>query len=194
LALQSEGTTTFDGQARTLGAKQRSEDGEMRLETIESTRAAGFDWFLSIRELTESGCAGVPELPGIYLILRGSPGAPTFLDRSRGGWFKGKDPAVPVVRLQEEWVDGAVALYIGQAGGGSSRATLRKRLSTYMRFGSGAAVGHWGGRLIWQLEDANELLVAWKPTESSDPREIETALIREFASAHGSRPFANLRD
>ena len=65
-----------------------------------------------------------------------------------------------------------------------------------LQFGRGAPVGHWGGRLVWQLEDAERLVVCWKPvTDHRDPGAVETALIRSFKLAHGGRrPFGNLRD
>ena len=84
-------------------------------------------------------------------------------------------------------------IYIGKAGGPNSNATLRKRLKQYIRFGSGEAVGHGGGRYIWQLEDADQLLFCWKAC--ADAEELEKALIATFKKCHdGKRPFANLKD
>jgi len=83
-------------------------------------------------------------------------------------------------------------LYIGKAGGSGSSATLRNRLTAYIRFGAGRPVGHWGGRLIWQLRDASDLQICWKSTGDHQPREVEKQLIHAFITAHGTRPFANL--
>ena len=62
-----------------------------------------------------------------------------------------------------------------------------------MRFGSGNEVGHWGGRLIWQLADADDLIVCWCETEE-DSRDVERNLIEKFTDEFGDRPFANLAD
>ena len=61
-----------------------------------------------------------------------------------------------------------------------------------MSFGKGSNVGHWGGRLVWQLADSDQLLVAWKQTEE-DPRQVEKDMIKEFRNQYGARPFANLQ-
>ena len=64
-----------------------------------------------------------------------------------------------------------------------------------MCFGQGKPVGHWGGRLIWQLEDAKDLIVCWKVLEKEEPREEEKKMIQAFKKQHeGKRPFANLQD
>lgn len=42
-----------------------------------------------------------------------------------------------------------------------------------MSFGQGKPVGHWGGRLIWQLEDVKDLIVCWKVLEKEEPRDVE---------------------
>jgi hypothetical protein len=76
-------------------------------------------------------------------------------------------------------------VYIGQGG------NLRRRLTQLYRFGSGMPVGHWGGRYLWQLRDADALRIAWRV--EPDPRGAEVALIAGFVVAHGSLPFANLR-
>ena len=74
--------------------------------------------------------------------------------------------------------------------------TLRKRIGQYIRFGSGEPVGHWGGRYIWQLEDADNLLFCWRAVkESEDAEEFESELIADFNVQYGGfRPFANLKD
>jgi hypothetical protein len=79
-----------------------------------------------------------------------------FAERSCGGWFKGKDPTVPQEDLTANWVDDAEVVYIGKAD------QLKRRLTQFADFGAGKPVGHWGGRLIWQLTNVDRLLVAWK--------------------------------
>lgn len=99
-----------------------------------------------------------------------------------------------LAELESNWVNGAIVIYIGKAGGGSSKRTLRKRLSDLLRFGAGKPVGHWGGRLMWQLENVDELRFCWRVAGRDDALEVERQLIREFTAAYGARPFANLRD
>lgn len=126
-------------------------------------------------------------------MWRESVSEPTFFGVSRGGWFKGRDPSVSAETLAANWVATAHILYIGKADAGQSgRRGLRKRLGEYLRFGAGAAIGHWGGRLIWHLADAAELKVYWKPVR--EPRLEETRLITAFVDRYHTLPFANLRN
>lgn len=166
----------------------------MRFETIETIKDAGFGGFRSFAQLMRSGCAEVPDVSGIYMVVRDPTALPVFSSKSKGGHFKGKDPTVELTILERNWVCGAAVLYIGQAGGRGSSSTLRKRLKRYLRFGAGQPVGHWGGRLIWQLEDVDSLLFCWRPAVGVDARELERELIQEFANNFGTRPFANLQD
>lgn len=146
---------------------------------------AGFKGFIPVSALRERGLKMIPDVPGVYMVLRVSEGAPEFLETGSGGHFKGKNPNVPVAELAANWVDGTPVVYIGKA------TSLRKRISQYVRFGQGKPVGHWGGRYIWQLADAPDLLFCWREVDG-DPDAVETELIRAFREAYGSRPFANL--
>ena len=87
----------------------------------------------------------------------------------------------------DRWVPGAHVVYIGKAS-----TSLQQRLTAYRRHGQGAPVGHWGGRLVWQVANP-EYVVAWKVTED-EPREVERRMIAAFVAEYGRRPFANLRD
>ena len=105
-----------------------------------------------------------------------------------------KIPTKSLDRLQEEWVEGALIVYVGQSGS-RSKGTLARRVEQMIRFGQGARVAHWGGRLIWQLADSDRLVVCWKTIQDRDPRDVERALIKAFKTLHGGkRPYANLRD
>lgn len=99
--------------------------------------AAGFAGFVSVGSLRD-GCQQVPESPGVYLVLRDADKPATFLERSVGGAFKGRDPSLETLRLKNEWVDQAAVLYIGSAG------NLRRRVDQLVRFGRGEPIGHWG--------------------------------------------------
>ena len=166
----------------------------MKFDTIDSVKEGGFVGFKTAPELRKSDLAEVLEVPGVYMVLRNPSVPPVFSEKSTGGHFKGKDSAVAIEVLERNWVNGAAVIYIGKAGGGSSSATLRRRLKSFLRFGEGHPVGHWGGRFIWQLQDAGSLLFCWRHVGDSDARELERDLIRDFVRMFGTRPFANLRD
>lgn len=149
----------------------------------------GFAGFVPFADLDRES---IPRVPGVYVVLRPDDAPPRYAARSSAGWFKGRDPTVPVEKLQSVWVDSAAVLYIGKATGGTSgRRGLRARLWEYRRFGFGEPVGHWGGRYIWQLENARDLLVAWMTTPDVDPADMESDLITAFETLYGARPFAN---
>lgn len=83
---------------------------------------------------------------------------------------------------------GAEVLYI------SKGDSPRRRLRQYARFGTGEPASLWGGRLIWQLAGADQLLIAWHALSGSgSARDAERRLLARFAEVYdGRRPFANL--
>ena len=139
-------------------------------------------------KLRLSDYSPIPALPGAYVVYRPTVESPTVVHPSPAGWFNGEDPTVSEARLRSEWIEGAQVVYIGKAD------VLRRRLTQFGQFGAGEPVGHRGGRLIWQLADADELLVAWHEiTWAEAARDYERRLLRAFGGQHdGRRPFANL--
>jgi hypothetical protein len=142
----------------------------------------GFVGWVPFAAIRTSGC---PASGGVYVITYGGPEAVAFAERSCGGWFKGWDPGVPRDALVANWVSGAEVVYIGKAD------QLKRRLTQFADFGAGRPVGHWGGRLIWQLPDVEALRVAWNETPGRVPVEVEAELIAAFRRAYGKPPFAN---
>jgi len=165
----------------------------MNLGGINEIKKAGFSGFRRMSELfTDS--SSIPKEKGVYLVLDVSKESPTFLETGTGGSFKEKNPNIAISKLEEHWVENAIIVYIGKAGKDGNKATLRSRLKQYFRFGQGKKVGHWGGRLIWQLKNSNDLIVCWKELPLDDPRTIEAELIKQFVKIYSKRPFANLTD
>lgn len=122
---------------------------------------------------------------GVYIVARPDNSAPRFLNQSCGGWFKDRDPTVNRSDLEANWVENAEVVYIGKAN------NIRRRLREFAKFGAGQKIGHWGGRLIWQLEESSRLLVAWRPTPDIDPLAHEAHLLARFRAEYGKSPFAN---
>jgi hypothetical protein len=150
--------------------------------------AAGFQGFVTFAALRVERFAGVPAAGGAYVVLREADSVPAFLPANPGGRFKGKDPTLPPTKLQERWVPGAHVIYIGKAN------DLRRRLWQYGAFGAGRAVGHWGGRMVWQIADADQLVVAWRHVDAGQlPAQLESSLLDAFCMQYGSLPFANRR-
>ena len=130
--------------------------------------------------------ASTPSCGGVYIFLRQNKRKPEFLKKGTGGKLRG-NPNVEVSKLEKKWVEGAQVVYIGQT------TNIRQRVKTRLEFGRGRAVRAWGGRYIWQLKDAEELLIAWKKVGPADLLKTERMLINHFKRTYGKLPFANLR-
>lgn len=159
-------------------------------QSLEELKSSEFVGFHSVNELRNKPSL-IPKKPGVYLILNIEKRDIDFLPIGTGGHFKKKDPNKDIPYLTSRWVNDTHLLYIGKAGG-DNNSTLYSRLKLYFDFGNGKHVGHYGGRLIWQLYGSSELIVCWKPIEQADPRTVEKQLISDFKLQYGSRPFANI--
>jgi hypothetical protein len=148
----------------------------------------------SVADLRQNRCAPIPKVRGVYQVCAPDGFEPTFLKTSRGGHFKGIDPTMPIADLEKLWVAGTPILYIGKAGGEGIKATLRTRIQTLLRFGSGKRAGHRGGRPLWQVEGAAQFIISWRRLPDEDPPTVESDMIDEFKRRFGKRPFANLKD
>lgn len=168
-------------------------DTKMDFNNIDDIKKAGFTGFKKMSELFIDS-SSIPKIKGVYLVLNPNFKKVEYLQIGTGGHFKGKNPNVTLEELKSNWVDNSLVVYIGKAGGETNNATLHSRLKQYFSFGQGKNIGHWGGRLIWQIENSADLIVCWKPLPNDDPRTFENQLIREFVSEFSKRPFANLAD
>lgn len=153
----------------------------------------GFQGFVTISSLIKNNSI-LPKSKGVYMILYTSQSSPKFKSNGSGGFFKGRNPNVSIQELEDNWVSNTAIIYIGKAGATLGLATLQSRLKQYLNFGQGKAVGHWGGRFIWQISNVEDLVVCWKALPNEEPAQIESLLIQEFTTHYGRRPFANLRN
>lgn len=57
----------------------------MERKATEELKAAGFKGLIPVSELREGGSKMIPDVPGVYMVLRVSEGAPEFLETGRAG-------------------------------------------------------------------------------------------------------------
>ncbi len=168
----------------------------MLFENIDKIKIAGFTGFHKIRELWLD-TSGIPPVKGVYLVLYKGIGRPEFVGTGTAGPFRGANPNVPLEQLEKCWVDGTPVLFIGKAGGTSrvtgklSKDSLRSRISKFVKVGRGEKVGRWGGRYVWQIRNAGDLVICWKKMYERDPLEVQNRLLRNFETVYHKRPFAN---
>lgn len=157
----------------------------MYFNSIDTIKEMNFFGFKKIEDLFQNPF-NIPNERGVYMVLYLINKKPKFVEKGVGGFFKGKNPNQSIEELNNNWVENSIVIYIGQAGGirnGKwSNATLSKRICTYLEFGQGKDIGHYGGRLIWQIQNYQELVLCWKtlPNKNKDPKEYEKELINEF--------------
>ena len=160
----------------------------------EELKRSGFEGFKTVRELMDS-CKDIPKEMGVYVVLREKDDRPVVLDKRPFECQEEKYPSYSKSKLESNWVEDTHVVYIGKAGGFGCKTELHKRLSTYIRFGKGKKAAHGGGRSIWQLSDASDLVVCWRVLSDEEPRDVETQMIKAFRIQHnGMRPFANQCD
>lgn len=165
----------------------------MDFNNIEDLKREGFTGFKKFNDLF-SDSSILPDLKGVYLVLYLKQEPVKFVSIGTGGHFKGKDPNVPISYLKEKWINDVTVIYIGKAGKEGGCSTIKSRLKQYLSFGRGKNIGHWGGRLIWQIQDAGELILCWKALKDIDCRLYESFLLQQFYINYKKRPFANLSD
>lgn len=124
----------------------------------------------------------LPRRHGVYVVLHESDVRPKFL---ASNVITNRMPYDPV-HLEGKWLMGASVVYIGKAEG---REGLRTRVGAFSR----QAENHSGGRALWQLDVAGNLLVAWLETPGESALAVEQSYLRAFKAEHGSYPFANRR-
>ena len=161
---------------------------EIKQSEKEALMEVGFQGWVTVNEL-RSSCACVPANKGVYMVLRYlSDEMPEFLEKGSGGLHKGTDMNYKVSDLESHWVNDTSIMYIGKTDN-----SLRKRISTYIKHGMGQDAAHRGGRSVWQLPDAADLVFIWFPIkETADARTLEIMFLNEFRESHNGRlPFAN---
>lgn len=122
---------------------------------------------------------------GVYIIARPDSFQKIgFEEHSPAGWFKGKDPTVPIATLKDKWVDNANILYIGK-----HEKSVRKRMQQHIDFYNGKPIAAWGGRIISQIINFEDLEVWYLSCEN--PTKMEKALLNEFKTQYKKLPFAN---
>lgn len=165
----------------------------MNTAEMEQLKNNGFCGFKTVAELREN-INVVPELTGVYVLLRPNDDEPVFLENGTGGFFKKKNPNVALPKLSAKWVKDTSIVYIGKAdiSPKTGERGLRTRLREYLDFGQGLNIGHWGGRYVWQLKDSVKLIVCWKRVDGN-AEQVERQMIMAFQAEHGKYPFANLR-
>lgn len=197
---QAGGATKSGGRGQEANEVAQTDEGaeelgcpDLDFKSIDNLRHNGFSGFVSVAALRQD-LTQIPDIRGVYMVVRQIGNRPQFRTTESGGHYKGTDPNVPIEKLRRNWVEETCVLYIGKAGDEHSQATLRSRLRQYLQFGAGKSRSHKGGRYIWQLEDAEDLLFCWKPLPSGNPPKEETALLAAFKCQYEGRlPFANLR-
>jgi hypothetical protein len=159
-------------------------------DSIAELKNIGFKGFISVEKIIESYDV-LPKQKGVYILIHSAEN-PNFQAIGTGGDFKQREPNVSIDELKKNWVKDSPIIYIGKAGSENGSATLHSRLKQYFNFGQGKAVGHWGGRYIWQLEQSYNTIVCWLETPDIDPRIVEAEMIKQFVKKYSKRPFANL--
>lgn len=141
---------------------------------------------VTLRELLCNGCKNIPEEPGIYWVFA-PEGMPIHFHTKS---YHPKAKLYPIKKLRDKFetcTDHRV-LYIGKAEG---RRGLRQRLKQYMAYGQGRGMVHQGGRAIWQIENADQLLLAYEVCEHPGLREHQ--LLQAYRNKNHTYPLANWR-
>ena len=63
----------------------------------------GFEGFVTIDKL-KSDPYQIPTKQGVYVVLLPQDSKPAFLENGTGGFFKDKNPNVPISELKANWV------------------------------------------------------------------------------------------
>lgn len=124
---------------------------------------------------------------GVYIIVCPNDLQKIYFNKcSNAGKFKGKDPTVSIDILKQKWVNDEEVLYIGK-----SETGVGKRMRRHIDFWKGKPVAAWGGRIIAQIQNYDNLEVWYSACDN--PKQAERELLDKFYDKHTKLPFANFR-
>ena len=163
---------------------------------IDDLRADGFGGFLQLKSFLKVAVAGNgPDVEGVYAIVRESAARPAFKEDAHR---KPRPKIYSAAEAEARWVEGAQTLYLGKGPlrklSKVRRQGLAQRLHELRAHGYDGAANHYGGKLLWQIDDMDSLIVAWKVLPAGAADASETALIHRFMnkdSLHRA-PYANI--
>ena len=153
--------------------------------SLEALEKNGFKGFVSVKDLcNDRGC--IPKKMGVYFVVLPVQHKVDFMENNPAGFRGGRNPTVSIEELEQNWVSDTLVLYIGKA------KKFKERIHCYLKHGMGSdSAAHWGGRMIWQVKDSQNLLFCWKKSDKVDSFEDERELINSFCEFYKKRPFAN---
>jgi hypothetical protein len=163
----------------------------MNLDNIESIRNSGFSGFKKISEIKLDSSL-VPNIKGVYLVLRPLDSEVEFVKKGTGGFFKDMDPNVDLIELKKKWLEEANIIYIDNAGDTDGSDTLNSKINQYLNFGKGDKVGHWDGRYVWQIKNIKDYIICWKELPNDWTKSVKINLLELFRQKYNNLPFANL--
>lgn len=82
----------------------------MLFNNYEELKSSGFEGFKILKVLIEDTSI-IPNVMGIYLLLYLNQSSTSFLEKGTGGFYKGKDPNVPISVLESNWVNDTNVLH-----------------------------------------------------------------------------------
>lgn len=123
----------------------------------------GFVGFVPLKGWDESQIIGInqSDVEGVYVVVRESTEVPRFLDEDHP---KPRPKLWSAEAAADRWVPGVQVLYFGKGPLRSSKAKRRKglarRVSELQKHGYRGGANDYGGKLLWQIGDADALLIA----------------------------------
>lgn len=164
--------------------------------TIDDLKSAGFVGFVPLRSFLKPMVMGqAADAEGVYVVARESLVRPTFLEDIHR---KPRPKIYTAAEAEAEWIEGSQTLYIGKGPlrkpRGSRRQGVAQRINEMRAHGHSGGANHYGGKLIWQIDDPDSLLIAWKVLLDGTADAAESALIHAFMDLDefGRAPYANI--
>lgn len=149
-----------------------------------------FFTIFTIAELYTSSCSEVSTENGIYAVIAPEDFEVRFTDTTTAlAWFRGKSLLYPKELLVQKYsaLQQNRLLYIGKA---QRKKGLQKRILEYVKYGFGETNNHRGGRAIWQIKNAEKLMLGYRVTPT--PESMETKLLLQYKSKFGEYPPSKL--
>ncbi len=125
---------------------------------------------------------------GVYIVVLPNDFIEiSFSESCNLSLWRDKVVSVSIEELEDKWVNNCEILYIGK----SESKTVNRRMHQHINFWNGKPVAAFGGRIIGQINNYENLEVWF--LECDNPKNMEEILIKRFRNKYGKLPFANWR-